>query len=66
MIKVKNFRNCLVSNKFVNKIGGGFHVQLCDNALSRDIFAEEYYKPADAPEGQDEKPVKWMAPECIL
>ncbi|XP_037968647.2 tyrosine-protein kinase Dnt isoform X2 [Plutella xylostella] len=47
-------RNCVVDEKL--------RLKLADNGLSRDLFPEEYHCLGD----NENRPVKWMAPETIL
>lgn len=46
-------RNCLISEDFT--------VQLCDTALSRDLFPNDYHCLGD----NENRPVKWLAQEAL-
>nr|CAH7739174.1 unnamed protein product [Callosobruchus chinensis] len=47
-------RNCMVDDKL--------HVQVADNALSRDLFPSDYHCLGD----NENRPVKWLAIESLL
>lgn len=47
-------RNCVVDDRL--------HVQITDNALSRDLFPADYHCLGD----NENRPVKWMAIESLL
>ncbi|CAI5455357.1 unnamed protein product [Caenorhabditis angaria] len=49
-------RNCIVA-----EVNNRLHVQLCDSALSKDIFPSDYHCLGD----NENRPLKWMAPEAI-
>ncbi|CAO4385179.1 unnamed protein product [Caenorhabditis nigoni] len=49
-------RNCLIA-----EVNGRLQVQLCDSALSRDLFPADYHCLGD----NENRPLKWMAPEAI-
>ena len=49
-------RNCIIS-----EVGTRLVVQLCDSALSKDIFPGDYHCLGD----NDNRPIKWMPPEAI-
>ncbi|CAD6185362.1 unnamed protein product [Caenorhabditis auriculariae] len=49
-------RNCLVA-----EVNNRLQVQLCDSALSRDLFASDYHCLGD----NENRPLKWMSPEAI-
>lgn len=49
-------RNCLIAES-----NNRLHVQLCDSALSKDIFSSDYHCLGD----NDNRPLKWMSPEAI-
>lgn len=55
-------RNCLVAEVPALGLSDRLHIQLCDAALSRDIFRDDYYAPSDAPDDTVSRPVKWLAP----
>ncbi|XP_075750338.1 tyrosine-protein kinase Dnt [Rhipicephalus microplus] len=46
-------RNCVVDDRL--------HVKLTDNALSRDLFPDDYHCLGDG----ENRPVKWLAPESL-
>uniref|UniRef100_A0A914CYF8 Uncharacterized protein n=2 Tax=Acrobeloides nanus TaxID=290746 RepID=A0A914CYF8_9BILA len=54
-------RNCLVSEVQSKSMNDRFYVQLSDNALSRDLFPNDYHCLGD----NDNRTVKWMAPEAL-
>uniref|UniRef100_A0A915DYC4 Protein kinase domain-containing protein n=1 Tax=Ditylenchus dipsaci TaxID=166011 RepID=A0A915DYC4_9BILA len=58
-------RNCLVSELPIRITSDRLIVQLCDYALSRDLFPGDYFLPSDSSADKDAHPVKWMAPETI-
>jgi len=37
-------------------------VKVCDRALSRDLFPDDYHWTG----GTETRPIKWMSPEAIL
>ncbi|XP_050680727.1 tyrosine-protein kinase Dnt [Leptidea sinapis] len=47
-------RNCIVDEKL--------RLKVTDNGLSRDLFPDDYHCLGD----NENRPVKWMAPECLL
>ncbi|EFO82640.1 CRE-LIN-18 protein [Caenorhabditis remanei] len=49
-------RNCLIA-----EVNGRLQVQLCDSALSRDLFPADYHCLGD----NENRPLKWMSPEAI-
>uniref|UniRef100_A0A8R1I2F2 receptor protein-tyrosine kinase n=1 Tax=Caenorhabditis japonica TaxID=281687 RepID=A0A8R1I2F2_CAEJA len=49
-------RNCLIA-----ETAGRLQVQLCDSALSRDLFPSDYHCLGD----NENRPLKWMSPEAI-
>ncbi|TKR82863.1 hypothetical protein L596_016537 [Steinernema carpocapsae] len=54
-------RNCIVS-EIPGRMGHDrLMIQLCDNALSRDLFPGDYHCLGD----NDNRPIKWMAPEAL-
>lgn len=58
-------RNCLVAEVPALGLNDRLHIQLCDAALSRDIFSDDYCTPADAEDNTSSRPIKWMAPEAL-
>ncbi|CAD5234766.1 unnamed protein product [Bursaphelenchus xylophilus] len=56
-------RNCLIAEIPALGMNERLMVQLCDSALSRDLYPEDYYSPKG--DDTDSRPVKWMAPETI-
>ncbi|KAI3420346.1 WIF domain [Globodera pallida] len=69
-------RNCLVSRVSPRFGSDRLHVQLCDSALSRDLFSDDYALPLpltadisseeEAEELVEPRPVRWMAPELLV
>jgi serine/threonine protein kinase len=51
-------RNCLVAEVPALGLNDRLHIQLCDAALSRDIFSDDYYTPADAQDNTSSRPIK--------
>lgn len=58
-------RNCLVAEVPALGLSDRLHIQLCDAALSRDIFSDDYYIASDAQDDTSSRPVKWMGPEAL-
>ncbi|KAI6243719.1 Tyrosine-protein kinase RYK [Aphelenchoides fujianensis] len=58
-------RNCLIAEVPAIGLNDRLHVQLCDAALSRDVFPEDYHLPKDAQDDTTSRPLKWMAPEAL-
>uniref|UniRef100_A0AC35FAI9 Protein kinase domain-containing protein n=1 Tax=Panagrolaimus sp. PS1159 TaxID=55785 RepID=A0AC35FAI9_9BILA len=54
-------RNCLVSEIPAKISNDRMYVQLCDNALSKDLFPNDYHCLGD----NENRPLKWMAPETF-
>lgn len=54
-----SFRNCLISEN--RKGNDRLWVQLCDAALSKDLFPDDYHCIAD----NEARPIKWMAYESL-
>uniref|UniRef100_A0A7E4WCU5 Protein kinase domain-containing protein n=1 Tax=Panagrellus redivivus TaxID=6233 RepID=A0A7E4WCU5_PANRE len=54
-------RNCLVSEIAPMGSNDRMYVQLCDSALSKDLFPADYHCLGD----NDNRPLKWMAPEAV-
>ncbi|KAE9548688.1 hypothetical protein FO519_008100 [Halicephalobus sp. NKZ332] len=54
-------RNCLVSEIAPKLSNDRLYVQLCDSALSKDLFPNDYHCLGD----NDNRPIKWLAPETI-
>lgn len=68
-------RNCLVSRMPPRFGPDQLHAQLCDSALSRDLFPDDYALPLplmaeirseeEAEEMVEPRPIRWMAPELL-
>ncbi len=55
------YRNCLVTEIQSKSLNDRFYVQISDNALSRDLFPEDYHCLGD----NENRAIKWMAPEAL-